>query len=156
MIWMALPLPGFDLICLAVPSECLFGELYLISLTCGMVFLKARVLAHFSLQFMQAHCLMSWRSTSQLSIVTPMTLSYTSREKLNQNILMNERWKRSNQSLSHFIHMTSLTLSFFLETTEVLYFKNLTSMKKKISKKGKLGFEFIAVVLTYWINIFYL
>ena len=25
---------GFDLICLAVPSECLFGELYLISLTC--------------------------------------------------------------------------------------------------------------------------
>ena len=40
---MALPLTGFDLICLAVPSECLFGELYLISLTCGMVFLKARV-----------------------------------------------------------------------------------------------------------------
>ena len=76
---MALPLPDFDLICLAVPSECLFGELYLISLTCGMVFLKARFLAHFSLQFMQAHCLMSWRSTSQLSIVTPMTLSYTSR-----------------------------------------------------------------------------
>ena len=58
---MALPLPGFDLICLAVTSECLFGELYLISLTCRMVFLKARVLAHFSLQFMQAHCLMSWR-----------------------------------------------------------------------------------------------
>ena len=54
-------------------------ELYLISLTCGMVFLKARVLAHFSLRFMQAHCLMSWRSTSQLSFVTPMTLSYTSR-----------------------------------------------------------------------------
>ena len=76
---MALPLPGFDLICLAVPSECLFGELYLISLTCGMVFRKARVLVHFSLQFMQAHGLMSWRSTSQLSIVTPMTLSYTSR-----------------------------------------------------------------------------
>ena len=46
---------------------------------CIMVFLKAHVLAHFSLQFMQAHCLMSWRSTSQLSIVMPMTLSYTSR-----------------------------------------------------------------------------
>ena len=34
---MALPLPGFDPICLAVPSECLFGELYQISSTCGMV-----------------------------------------------------------------------------------------------------------------------
>ena len=71
-------LPGFDLMCLSVPSECLFGELYLISLTCGMVFLNARVLARFSLQFMQAHCLMSSKSTSQLSIVMPMTLSYTS------------------------------------------------------------------------------
>ena len=65
---MALPLAGFDLICLAVPSESLFGELYLISLTCGMVFLKARVLAHLPLQFMQAHFLMSPKSTSQLSI----------------------------------------------------------------------------------------
>ena len=33
------------------------------SLTCSMVFLKARVLAHFSLQFMQADCLMSSKST---------------------------------------------------------------------------------------------
>ena len=40
---------------------------------------KARVSAHFSLQFMQVQCLMSWRSISQLSIVMPMTLSYTSR-----------------------------------------------------------------------------
>ena len=102
LVWMALPLPGFDLICLAVPSECLFGELYLISLTCGMVFLKARVLAHFSLQFMQAHCLMSWRSTSQLSIVTPMTLSYTSRlvprrtlARLMQLLLLNIAFKTS-------------------------------------------------------------
>ena len=39
-----LPLTGSDLISLAVPSDSLFGELYLISLTCGMVFLKARVL----------------------------------------------------------------------------------------------------------------
>ena len=61
---MVLPLLGFHLICPAVPSECLFGELYLTSLTCGMVFLKARVLAHFPLQFMQAHGLMSWRSIS--------------------------------------------------------------------------------------------
>lgn len=72
-------IPDFDLTRLAVPSECLFGELYLISLTCGMVFLKARVLAHFSLQFMQAHCLMSWTSTFQLSIVMSKTLSYGSR-----------------------------------------------------------------------------
>ena len=54
-----LGLNGTALICLVVPSESLFRELYLLSLTCGMVFLKARVLAHFSLQFMQAHCLMS-------------------------------------------------------------------------------------------------
>ena len=65
---MALPLLGFDLICPAAPSECLFGELYPTSLTCGMVFLKARLLAHFSLQFMQAHCWMSWRSTFQLDV----------------------------------------------------------------------------------------
>lgn len=32
--------------------------------------------------------------------------------------------------------MTSLTVSFFLETTEVLYFKNLTFMEKKSLKKG--------------------
>ena len=44
--------------------ESQFGELYLISLTCGMVFLKACALAHFSLQFMQAHCLMSSKSNS--------------------------------------------------------------------------------------------
>ena len=79
LVWMALPLAGFDLICLAVPSESLFGELYLISLTCGMVFLKARVLAHLPSQFMQAHFLMSPKSTSQLSIFMPITLSYTSR-----------------------------------------------------------------------------
>ena len=54
-----LGLNGTALICLAVPSESLFRELYLLSLTYGMMFLKARVLAHFSLQFMQAHCLMS-------------------------------------------------------------------------------------------------
>lgn len=36
-------------------------------------------LAHFSLQSMQAHCLMSWRSNSQMSIIMPMTLSHTSR-----------------------------------------------------------------------------
>ena len=47
---MALPLSGSNLICLAAPSESQFGELYLISLTCGMVFLKACALAHFSLQ----------------------------------------------------------------------------------------------------------
>ena len=70
---------GFDFICLAVPSESLIGELYLISLTCGMVFLNARVLARFSLLFMQAHCLMSSKSTSQRSIFMPISLSYTSR-----------------------------------------------------------------------------
>ena len=60
---------GFDFICLAVPSESLIGELYLISLIFGMVFLNARVLARFSLQFMQAHCLMSSKSTSQLPLL---------------------------------------------------------------------------------------
>ena len=57
----------------------LFGELYLTSLTCGMVFLKARVLVPFSLQYMQAHFLMSSKSTCQMFIVMPMTLSHTSR-----------------------------------------------------------------------------
>ena len=52
---------------------------YLISLTCDMAFLKARALFYFSLQFMQAHCLMSSKSTSQLFIVIPMTLTETSR-----------------------------------------------------------------------------
>lgn len=66
---MALPLTGSDLICLAAPSESQCGELYLMSLTCGMVFLKVHALAHFSLQFMQAHCSMSWISTSQLFII---------------------------------------------------------------------------------------
>ena len=47
---MALPLSGSNLICLAAFSESQFGELYLISLTCGIVFLKACALAHFSLQ----------------------------------------------------------------------------------------------------------
>lgn len=42
-----LPLTGSDLISLAVPSDSLFGELYLISLTCALVFLKARVLTPF-------------------------------------------------------------------------------------------------------------
>jgi len=79
LFWKALPLTGSDLISLAVPSESLFGELYLISLTCSMVFLKARVLTHLFLQFMPAHSLMSSKSTSQLFIVLPMTLSYTSR-----------------------------------------------------------------------------
>ena len=93
---------GFDFICLAVPSESLIGELYLISLIFGMVFLNARVLARFSLQFMQAHCLMSSKSTSQLSIVIPMTLSYTSRlvprrtlARLMQLLLSNVAFKTS-------------------------------------------------------------
>ena len=82
-------------------------ELYLISLTCGMVFLKACVLAHFSLRFMQVHCLMSWRSTSQLSIVTPMTLSYASRlvprrtlAKLMQLLLLSIAFKTSGIDVS--------------------------------------------------------
>ena len=93
---------GFDFICPAVPSESLIAELYLISLTCGMVFLNARVLARFSLQVMQAHCLMSSKSTSQLSIVMPMTLSYTSRlvpkrtlARLMQLLLSNIAFKTS-------------------------------------------------------------
>lgn len=36
-------------------SKSQFGAPYLISLTCGMAFLRARVLIYFSLQFMQAH-----------------------------------------------------------------------------------------------------
>ena len=78
------------------------GELYVTSLTCGMVFLKAHVLTHFSLLFMQVHCLMLWRSTFQLSIVMPMTLSYTSRlvprrtlAKLMQLLLPNIAFKTS-------------------------------------------------------------
>lgn len=39
------------------------------SLTCGIMFLKVHALAHFSLQFMQAHSSMSWKSTSQLFII---------------------------------------------------------------------------------------
>ena len=42
MVWMALPLLGSDLICVAVPTEPQLGELYLISLTSVMAFLKAR------------------------------------------------------------------------------------------------------------------
>ena len=79
LVWKALSLTGSDVLSLAVPSESLFGELYLISLTCGMVFLRARVLTHLFLQFMQAHCLVTSKSTSQLFIVMPMTFSYTSR-----------------------------------------------------------------------------
>lgn len=66
---MALPLTGSDLICLAAPSESQCRELYLMSLTCGIVFLKVHALAHFSLQFMQARSSMSWKSTSQLFII---------------------------------------------------------------------------------------
>ena len=43
-----------------------------------MVLLNARVLARFSLQYMQAHCLMSSKRTSQLSIAMPMTQLYIS------------------------------------------------------------------------------
>ena len=73
-----LPLTGSDLISLAVPSDSLFGELYVISLTCDMVFLKARVLTPFFTVYASA-LFGDIESTSQLFIVMPMTFSYTSR-----------------------------------------------------------------------------
>ena len=44
---MALPLTGFDLICLAVPSESLFGELYLIGSCLGPLLFTVYVSALF-------------------------------------------------------------------------------------------------------------
>lgn len=52
LVWMALLLTGSDVICLASPSESHFRELYLMSLTLGMAFFKARAQAYFSLKFM--------------------------------------------------------------------------------------------------------
>ena len=112
-----LPLTGSDLICPATPSEYQFMEMYLISLTCGMVFLNRRALAQFSLQFMQVHCLMSSKSTSQLFIVMAITLSYTSRlvpRRTLTRLMQLLKNKRMYQCFCTFFVILLMDFTFFI------------------------------------------
>ena len=76
---MSLPLTGFDLICLAVPMRLSVQGAVSDKTDLQYGVPQGLCLGPLFSQFMQGHSSMSSKSTSQLFIVVPMTLSYTSR-----------------------------------------------------------------------------